>query len=119
MWKSGWSGEFGSGRASSGQFDLVKLSGHGFGRVGSGIRSSSVGSYQVGSGRLLGHLVSGHFGFWVVSGWSGRLSGHLVLGYFGFRIVSSQVGLVNRSSSVGSFHILRRIRSGRVGYRVI
>jgi hypothetical protein len=39
--------------------------------------------------------------------------------HFGFRIVSDRVGSVIGSSSVGSFWILGRIRSGRVGYRVI
>jgi hypothetical protein len=54
--------------------------------------------YQVGSGLLSGHLVSGYFGFWVVSG-----------------RVRSVIG----SSSVGSFQISDRIMSGQVGYRVI
>jgi hypothetical protein len=57
-----------------------------------------VGSYQVESGRISGHLVSGHFGFQVVSG---------------------QVGSGIGSFSVGSFRILGRLRSGQVGYRVI
>jgi hypothetical protein len=44
-----------------------------------------IGSYRVGSGRLSGYLVSGHF------------------------------GLVIRSSSVGSFQILNHIRLDRIG----
>jgi hypothetical protein len=49
----------------------------------------------------------------------GRVSGHLVSGHFGFRVVSGRVGLGIGSSSVGSFRISSRIRSGRVGYQVI
>jgi hypothetical protein len=38
-----------------------------------------------------------------------RLSGNLVSGHFGFRIVSGQVGLVIRSSSIRLFWILNHI----------
>jgi hypothetical protein len=65
-----------------GQFDSVRLLSHGSSRVGSGIGLFSVGSYQV------------------ESGW---LSGHLASSYFGFRVVSGRVGSVIRSSSVGLF----------------
>jgi hypothetical protein len=58
----------------------------------------TVGSYQVGSGRVSDHLVSGQFGFWVVS---------------------SRVGSSIGSSSAGSFRVSGRIRSGWIGYRVI
>jgi hypothetical protein len=58
----------------------------------------TVGSYQVGLGRVSGHLVSGHFGY---------------------RVVSSQVGLGIGSSSVRSFQVSSRIRSGQIRYRVI
>jgi hypothetical protein len=70
------------------------------------------GSYQVGSGRASGHLVSDYFGFWIVSG-------HLVSDHFRFRVVSGRVGSDIGSSSVGSFRISDRIRSGRVGYRIV
>jgi hypothetical protein len=63
------------------------------------VGSSSVGSFQVGSGRLSSYLV--------------------VSDHFGFRVVSGRVGSVIGSSSFGSFRVLGRIRSGRVGYRVI
>jgi hypothetical protein len=66
----------------------------------------TVRSYQVRSSRVLGHLVSGHFGF---RGVSYRVLGHLVLGRFGFRVGSYQVG-----SGIGSFRVLNHIRSGRV-----
>jgi hypothetical protein len=54
-------------------------------------KNFTVGSYQVKSGQVSGYLVSGHFGY---------------------RVISGQVGSGIESSSVGSFHILRRIRSG-------
>jgi hypothetical protein len=83
----------------------------------------TVGSYQVGSGigsgigsgRVSGHLVSGHFGSWVVSGWVGsgigsssvrsfRVSGR-VSGHFRSRVVSGRVGSGIWSSSVRSFRV--------------
>jgi hypothetical protein len=64
-----------------------------------------------GSGRVSGHLVSGDFGFWVVSG---RVSGHLVLGHFGIRVVSSRVGSGIRSFNVGLFRVMSHIASERV-----
>jgi hypothetical protein len=57
-----------------------------------------VGLYQVESGQVLGHLVSGHFGF---------------------RVVSGRVGLGIGSFSIGSFRVSGHIRSGRVGYRIV
>jgi hypothetical protein len=105
-----------------GQFDSVRLSGHGLGRVGSGFESFSIGLFQVSgfrSGQILGYLVSGHFGFRIVLVRSGQLSGHLVPGYFEFRVVSSRIGSVIVSSSIGLFRVPGLIRSGRVGYRVI
>jgi hypothetical protein len=74
----------------SGHFGFQVVSG----RVGSVIRSSSVGLFWV----------SGRVG-------SGRLSGHLVLSHFRFWIVSGQVGLVMGSSSVGSFRIFESYRT--------
>jgi hypothetical protein len=105
------------------QVGLGWVSGHfGFwvvsGRVGYRVIQcrviSGYGSYQVGSGRVLGHLVSGHFGFLVVSGQSGRVSGHLVLGHFGFWVVLCWIGSGIRSFSVRLFQILNCIRSGQV-----
>jgi hypothetical protein len=57
------------------------------------------------SGWVSGHLVLGHFGFWVVSSriGSGRVSGHLVLGHFGFQFVSCRVESSIGLSSIGSF----------------
>jgi hypothetical protein len=54
-------------------------------------------SYQIGLGRVLDHLVSDHFGFWVVS---------------------SRVGSSIGSSSVRSFQISCHIKSGQVEYWV-
>jgi hypothetical protein len=51
----------GSDRIGLGQFNTVKLSGHGSGRVGSGIRSFSVGSFQVS-----GHIRSGQVCYRVI-----------------------------------------------------
>jgi hypothetical protein len=42
-----------------------------------------------------------------------------VLGHLRFRVISDRVGSGIRSSSIGSFRVSGRIRSGRVGYRVI
>jgi hypothetical protein len=50
---------------------------------------------------------------------SGRVSGHLVSGQFRFRVVSSRVGSSIESYSVGSFRVSGRIRLGWIGYRVI
>jgi hypothetical protein len=58
---------------------------------------------------ISGHLMSGHFEFWFVSG---RVSGHLVSGHFSFRVVSGRIGSGIRSSNVRSFRILGRIVSG-------
>jgi hypothetical protein len=88
----------------SGQFDSVRLSGHGFTRVGSGIGSFSVGSFQLSDRYQVG---------------LGRLSGHLISGHFGFRIVSGRVGSVIGSSSVRLVWVSGRLRLGRVSYRVI
>jgi hypothetical protein len=68
-------------------------------------------NFTVGSGRVSGQLLSGHFGSRVISGWvesgigsssvgsfrvsgrirSGRVLGHLVSDHFGFRIVSGRI----------------------------
>jgi hypothetical protein len=50
---------------------------------------------------------------------SGRVLGHLVLGHFESRVVLDRVVSGIGSSSVRSFRVLDRIRSGRIGYRVI
>jgi hypothetical protein len=51
----------GSDRIRLGQFDTVRLSGHGSGRVGLGIGSFSVGSFQVS-----GHIRSGQVCYRVI-----------------------------------------------------
>jgi hypothetical protein len=98
----------------------------------------TVGSYQIGLGRISGHLASGHFGSWIVSGrvrsgirsssvmpfWvSGRIMsgrvGYRVISGFRFRFISGRVGSGIGSSSVGSFRISGRIRSDRVGYQIV
>jgi riboflavin synthase alpha subunit len=89
-------------------------------------------SGRVGSGWVLGHLVSGHFRFHVVLSRvgsviglssvesfrildrirSGRLSGHLVLGHFEFWVVSDRVGSVISGVS-------GRIRSDRLSGHLV
>jgi hypothetical protein len=76
----------------------------------------TVGSYQIGFGS--GIMSSSVGSFWIVSSRSGRISGHLVSGHFGFRIVSSWVGSGIESSIIGLFRILNRIGSG-IGYLVL
>jgi hypothetical protein len=61
--------------------------------------------------------VSGHFGSYQVG--SGWVSGHLVSGHFEFLVVSGRVGSDIESSSIRSFRVSGRIRSGWVNYRVI
>jgi hypothetical protein len=58
--------------------------------------------------------MSDHFGFRVISGWVGLVIGSSSVGLFGFRVVSVRVGSV-----IGSFRVSDRIRSDRIGYRVI
>jgi hypothetical protein len=112
-----------SGRVGLGQFDSVRLSDHGAGlirlgwvsgllvsgrfgfwvvsgRVRSVIGSSSVGLFQI-LGRIRSGQLSSYFGFRVVSGWVGSVIESSSVGLF--RVVLSQVGLVIRSSNVGSF----------------
>jgi hypothetical protein len=67
-----------------GQFDSVRLSGHGSGRVVSGIGSSSVGSFKVS-----GHIRSGRVGS-VIGSSSVRLfrvSGRIESGRVGYRVI--------------------------------
>jgi hypothetical protein len=80
----------------------------------------------------LGHLVSSHFEFWVVSGQVGsgirsssiesfRVSGRIRSCIRSFQ-VSGHIrsgGSGIRSFSIESFHVSDRIRSNRVGYRII
>jgi hypothetical protein len=75
-----------------------------------------VGSYQVRSGWVSGHLVSGHFGSRIILGRvrSGRVSSHLVPGHFGFQIVSGRVG-----SAIRPFRVSGHIKSGWIKYLVI
>jgi hypothetical protein len=61
-------------------------------QVGSGIESSSVGSFQ-----FLGRIKSGQVVYRII---------------FGFRVVSNRVGLGIESSIIGSFQILGCIGSG-------
>jgi hypothetical protein len=89
------------------------------GRIGSDIRSSSVGSFlvldhirsgirsfSVWSFRVSGRIRSGQVGYQVISGFEsyqvglGRVSDYLVFGHFGFRVVSGPVG-----SDIGSFSV--------------
>jgi hypothetical protein len=89
----------------------------------------TVGSYQVGSGRVSGHLVSSHFGCWVGSGFGsssvklfrvlGRIRSGRVSGHFEFWVISGRVGSCIGSSSVGSFRVSGRIRSGQVSGRSV
>jgi hypothetical protein len=72
------------------------------------------GSYQVGSGRLSGHLVLGYFEIRIVSSLVGSVIGSSSSDHFGFQIISGQVGLVIESSSVDSFQILNHIRLDRI-----
>jgi hypothetical protein len=111
----------GSDRVGSGQFDSVRLSGHGSSRVESGLLVSDYFRFRVVSGRIGSVIESFNVGSFRISGRikSGRLLGHLVSGYFGFPIVSGWVGSVIGSSSVGSFRVSDRIKSGWVGYRII
>jgi hypothetical protein len=95
-----------SGRVGYQVFYCRVFTGFGSYQAGLVIGSSNVGSFRISD-----------FGLYQVG--SGRLSGHLVSGYFGFRVVSGRVGSVIGSSSVGSFRVSDRIRSGRIGYRVI
>jgi hypothetical protein len=103
-------GGFGFG---SGQFDSARLSDH--------------ESNWVGLGQLSVHLVSGHFGFRVVSSrirstigsfWfqvrSSQLLGHLVSGHFEFCIISGQVGSVIDHLVSGHFIFqIYQVESGR------
>jgi hypothetical protein len=73
-------------------------------------------SGRIRSGWVSDHLVSGHFGFWVVSGPVG--SGIRLSSVESFR-VSGRVGSGIWSSSIGSFQVSGRIKSGQVVYQVI
>jgi hypothetical protein len=74
-------------------------------------------SYQVGSGRVgyrvIQYRVILGFGSYQVG--LGRVSGHLVLGHFGFWIVSGRVGSGIRLFSVELFRIMNRIELERLG----
>jgi hypothetical protein len=71
-------------------------------------------NFTIGSGRVLGHLVSDHFGFRVefrvISGFgSYQVGSSQVSGHFAFRVVSGRVGSGIGSSIVRSFRISGRI----------
>jgi hypothetical protein len=90
------------------------------------------------SGRVLGHLVSGHFRFWVVLGRvgsgigsssvgsfrvsgrirSGRVSDYLISDHFESRVVSDRIGSDIELSSVESDRIANHIRSDSKSFSV-
>jgi hypothetical protein len=65
------------------------------------------GSYQVGPSRISGHLVSGYFGFKVISGRVGSDIGSSVFDHFGFRVV--QCWIISGFESY-------RVRTGRADF---